>query len=142
MTDLPCACTALRKASRAISRVFDEALAETGLTTTQFAVLRYVVRLEDAPLSRLAGALVMDRTSLYRTLQPMIRAGWLTVEPSPKGRSKIARLTNVGRERLAAATPTWEAAQTRFVDRFGAESWAAINAALDEVVRASAESVT
>lgn len=129
---LPCACTTLRKAARAASRFYDEALAQTGLTTTQFAILRHVERLGEPPLSRLAESLVMDRTSLYRSLQPMVREGWLEVEPV-SARSKRARLTPEGRAKMAGATEAWEAAQAAFVSRFGQADWSAISAGLQRV---------
>jgi DNA-binding MarR family transcriptional regulator len=135
--DLPCACTALRKAARAVSRAYDEALAGSGLTTNQFAVLRHAARLADPPLSRLAESLVMDRTSLYRTLQPMVRAGWLEIVAAPRGRAKLARLTPAGRAVMESAAPAWEAAQAGFLARFGAEPWAQVNAALSQVVAAA-----
>jgi DNA-binding MarR family transcriptional regulator len=129
----PCACSALRKATRAVSRFYDEALAPAGLTITQFSVLRTVARLGDPPLSRLAEALVMDRTSLYRTLQPMIRDEWIAVEAG-KGRSKVAGLKPAGRARLADAAPYWEAAQADFLQRFGAEAWRAVELGLGKAV--------
>lgn len=119
----PCVCTALRKASRAVSRFYDEALAPTGLTTPQFAVLRQVAGMGDPPLSRLAEALVMDRTTLYRTLQPLVRDALLSITPGP-GRAKSVHLTDEGRRRMQAATPPWEAAQAAFLHRFGAAAWA------------------
>jgi hypothetical protein len=77
--DLPCACTTLRKAARAISRIYDEALAGAGINVTQLAILRAIGRAGDdgAPLSRLAENLVMDNTSLYRGLGPLIRSRWI-----------------------------------------------------------------
>src|SRR5690349_18366919 len=92
----PCVCTALRKATRAVSRVYDEALEAAGLTTTQFAILRHVARAGTPPLSRLAEQLVMDRTSLYRTLEPMQRHGWVAIAPAPAGRAKLVSLTPEG----------------------------------------------
>jgi len=67
----PCACTALRKAGRAVSRAYDEALAAHGMSTAQFAILRHVARGAPLALSRLAEQLVMDRTSLYRAVAPL-----------------------------------------------------------------------
>ena len=77
----PCACTTLRKAARAVGRVYDEALAGKGMTTAQFAILRHVWRGGSVPLSRLADSLVMDRTSLYRALAPVEAKGWVAVSP-------------------------------------------------------------
>ena len=126
---LPCACTALRKASRAISRAYDAALAPTGLTSAQYAILRRVQRAGPLPLSRLAEWLVMDRTSLYRALAPMERAGWLTLA-SGAGRAKVATLTAAGDDLIERAVPHWEGAQRRVVDTFGADRWAELQASI------------
>ena len=129
----PCACMALRKATRAVSRFYDEALAPAGVTITQFSVLRTIARLGDPPLSRLAEALVMDRTSLYRTLQPMIRVGWIAVEAG-KGRNKLAVLRPPGRAQMDRAAARWEAAQETFLQRFGADAWRAVDLGLHRAV--------
>src|ERR1044072_3398166 len=71
-----CACTTLRKPAPAVARVYDDALAEAGMTTAQFAILRHIAREQPVPLSRLADSLVMDRTSLYRALAPSAGKGW------------------------------------------------------------------
>ena len=106
---MPCACTSLRKAARAVSRLYDEAMVGSGLTTTQLAILRSLNRTGTTPLSRLADSLVMDRTSLYRALPPLLGQGLMTVRDADKGRSKLADLTDAGREALAIAAPSWEA---------------------------------
>src|SRR5262249_5171925 len=64
----PCACTTLRKAARAVTRFYDAAIERAGMTTTQFAVLRAAERAGTVTMSRVADDLVMDRTSLYRTV--------------------------------------------------------------------------
>lgn len=130
---LPCACTALRKASRAVSRVYDEALTGAGMTTPQFAILRNLARLGAVPLSRLADLLVMDRTSLYRMIVPMVRHGWLRIDAAPRGRSKAAILTPDGETAMIAATPLWERAQARIVETLGTANWAALAASLGDV---------
>ena len=124
-TDLPCVCTALRKAARAISRVYDDALAVSGLSVSQLAILRAIARAGDegAPLSRLAETLVMDKTSLYRSLGPLIDADWVSVSPGLRGRTKLARLTEEGRRITAAAAESWESAQSTVVDAFGIGRW-------------------
>ena len=77
MTLHPCTCTTIRKAARAVTRFYDEALGRAGLTATQFAVMRAVERAGTVTMSRVADALVMDRTSLYRTVAPLMREGLL-----------------------------------------------------------------
>jgi DNA-binding PadR family transcriptional regulator len=74
---------------------------------------------------------VMDRTSLYRALTPMQRAGWLAVEDGPGGgRAKTVALTDAGRDLVAAAAPAWEAAQRRVVEAFGVDRWAELQGSI------------
>lgn len=135
--DLPpsCACTALRKASRTVTRLYDERLAGDGITTTQFAILRTLLRSGDMPLSRLAETLAMDRTSLYRTLAPIERAGWIAIAAG-NGRSRVAALTDAGRAEIAKAEPAWREAQARILTIMGEEQWAQLLAMLDQLAKA------
>lgn len=132
-TALACASTTLRSAARAVARGYDAALADDDLTVNQFAILRRISRAGELPLSRLAERLVMDRTTLYRALEPMTRAGWVSIEPAPRGRARVVRLTPDGVRRIADGTPAWEAAQTRLIDAFGVERWQALHAELREL---------
>lgn len=127
--DLPCACTTLRKATRAVSRVYDDALAAVGMSATQLAILRAIGRAGEggAPLSRLADELVMDKTSLYRGLGPLLRAGWVEVTAAAKGRAKLAHLTIGGQQAIERAAEHWESAQSRIVEAFGVKRWAALH---------------
>lgn len=136
---LPCACTALRKAARAVSRVYDAALAPSGLTTTQFAIIRIVAKHGAMPLSRLAEALVMERTSLYRTLGPMTRAGWIRIDAGPRGRARHAVALPEGLAAMRSAAPAWEATQARIIGAVGAGEWTQLEAALTGLVAVSAE---
>lgn len=118
-----CVCTGLRKASRAVTRVYDALLAESGMTTTQLAILRTLNRTGgELPLSRLAERLVMDRTSLYRTIAPIERAGWVRVEDG-EGRARIACITDTGREAMAGAGSAWADAQNMMDRRLNPGEW-------------------
>ena len=132
-TTLPCASTTLRSAARAVSRGYDAELAGDDLTVNQFAILRRIARAGELPLSRLAERLVMDRTTLYRALEPMTRAGWVRIDPAPRGRARIVRLTPDGERRMLDGTAAWEAAQTRLVEAFGVDRWQALHAELREL---------
>jgi DNA-binding MarR family transcriptional regulator len=133
--DLPCACTTLRKATRAVSRIYDDALAAVGMNVTQLAMLRAIGRAgaDGAPLSRLAESLVMDKTSLYRGLGPLMRTGWVAVTQAGKGRTKLVCLTPEGRRVTDAAAKPWEAAQAKVVEAFGVERWAALHRSIADL---------
>ncbi len=132
-TTLACAGTTLRSAARAVSRGYDAALHQGDLTVTQFAILRRVARAGEIPLSRLAERMVMDRTTLYRALEPMTREGWIRIDPAPHGRTRIVRLTPAGERQMSHSTPAWESAQTRLVEAFGVERWQALHAELRDL---------
>jgi DNA-binding MarR family transcriptional regulator len=128
-----CACTTLRKASRALSRLYDDALAGTGLTINQFSILRTLAREGDLPLSRLADRLVTDRTSLYRALTPIERAGWISIGDAKTGKARIAAITPAGHDAIRSAAPLWEATQRHIVGALGADGWAALSAGLENL---------
>ncbi|HEY0745722.1 MAG TPA: MarR family winged helix-turn-helix transcriptional regulator [Steroidobacteraceae bacterium] len=129
-----CACTTLRKASRALSRIYDEALLPAGMTVAQLAVLRAIGRGEGGePLSRLAESLVMDRTSLYRALAPLKKSGWVAINAGPRGRAKQVELTVKGERAVQAARKFWDAAQTTILGEFGAERWTFLQHAVAEL---------
>src|SRR5947209_7151029 len=66
-----CACSNVRKAARAVTQLFDEVLQPSGLRSTQFTLLVAVALMDEAPVTELAGALVMDRTTFTRNLKPL-----------------------------------------------------------------------
>jgi DNA-binding MarR family transcriptional regulator len=138
-SDIPCACTALRKAARAVTRLYEGRMGDAGLTIAQFAILRALDREPDQPLSRLADAMVMDRTSLYRALTPMVREGWLVIGAGRGARAKITSLTGEGREVMARAAPRWAAAQAGFLDTVGRDAWLAAAGTLKAIVDVAAK---
>jgi DNA-binding MarR family transcriptional regulator len=135
--DFPCACTTLRKASRAVARLYERHLAEAGLSATQFAILRAIERRGTYNLRPLSDELVMDRTSLYRAIAPLERDGLVVVEPDvADARARQASLTDAGRARIVLALPHWRAAQGTFIERFGVGDYAGF---LDDLKRAIAQ---
>src|ERR1700678_58773 len=131
-----CACTALRKASRAVTRMYDDALSETGMSIVQFSVLRNLSRHGELPLMQLADLLIMERTTLYRALTPLERQGWVLIAEG-KGRAKTAVLTRQGRRALLAASGAWESAQRKILDAFGIKDWATLEGSLARLVSAA-----
>ncbi len=116
-----CTCANLRKASRAVTQVYDAALQPTGLKATQFTLLATLATLGDLPLTRLAEALVMDRTTLTRNLKPLVGKGLVDVARDDDQRVRRIGLTPSGRTAFDEALPHWRNAQSRFVEGLGQE---------------------
>ena len=139
MSELPrtedCNCSAVRKAARQLTRVYDAALAGTGLRTTQFSVLSRLGREGPMTINALAAALVMDRTTLSRNLMPLERDKLVAIVPSEEDRrSKAVHLTKEGRQRLVLAGKHWSRAQEDFEAAFGRKRSAELRSQLRAVV--------
>ena len=114
-----CICFNLRKAARAASRTYDEALAPSGLRNTQFSLLALLAGNGPLPVTELAEIAVMERTTLTRNLRLLERDRLVASESGEDRRQRIVRLTPQGRARLDAALPLWRKAQQRESDRLG-----------------------
>lgn len=119
MEDILCICGRLRRASRALTRTYDEALAPAGLTVTQFSLLRHLNRLDRPTLAELAENTAHEKSGLWRTLQPLIRAGVIQSGVVEGRRGARLSLTASGQALLAEAMPLWTAAQTQVGDALG-----------------------
>ena len=106
-----CVCTNLRRATRAISNMYDVALASSGLKITQFSLLRAVERNEPVAITALAEEMALDRTTLARNLSPLERDKLVELKPGSDQRVSEVRLTRAGREAIAAALPLWKKTQ-------------------------------
>src|SRR5271170_7477793 len=116
-----CNCTALRKATRRVSQLYDAALEPCGLRTTQRAILKHISRAGAPPIGELAEALVMDRGALTHNLKPLERDGLVEVRIDPKHRrNRLVALTRSGRAKLAESEQLWARAQRGFENAFGA----------------------
>jgi DNA-binding MarR family transcriptional regulator len=121
---VPCAAGTLRRASRSLTRLYDLHLAAAGLTTTQFSILRTLLRRGGSvPLAELGDLLVFERTSLYRALSPLRQTGLVVVRTGADRRAKDVALTRRGQRRTARARPYWTTAQRAVLDRFGRTEW-------------------
>src|ERR1700761_7759862 len=96
-----CNCTALRKATRRVSQLYDTALAPSGMKTTQRAILAELGRSERATVGELAAALVMDAGALAHTLKPLERDRLVAIAVDPNDRrNRLIGLTRQGRARF------------------------------------------
>ena len=118
-----CACFNLRKASRAVTNLFDEALAPVGLRSTQLVILVAIAASGPVTLTRLAKEMALDSSTLARSIGPLEREG-LVERSAVKDRGRITlSVTKKGHDGLARALPLWRAAQDDLVSRLGAQAW-------------------
>jgi DNA-binding MarR family transcriptional regulator len=120
---LPCACASLRRAARATTHFYEEALRIAGLRVSQFTVMQVLTLVGDVNQGSLGKILAMDSTSLTRTLAILSREGWVTKQRGEDRREWRLRLTKSGVKKFQMALPYWEDAQTRMRQRLGENRW-------------------
>jgi DNA-binding MarR family transcriptional regulator len=114
-----CACGRLRRATRALTQLYDDAMAPAGLRITQFSLLRTLVRDGRLRISDLAARQLLDRTALSRNLDPLVEQGYVEVTQGHDARTREVAITRKGRGALDAAGPHWQRAQTDVAKRLG-----------------------
>ena len=133
----PCLCHALRKASRAVSRLYDEELRKIGLRTTQFSLLAYLSRVGEVRQGDLGELMLLEETTVTRNLRPLINAGWVTVRPGTDRREKHVTITTAGTKTLKQALPVWVETQRKMKSILSEPLWEQLLEILPEVARAS-----
>ena len=128
-----CACGRLRRATRALTQLYDDLMAPSGLRITQFSLLRTLARGGTARISDLADALLLDRTALSRTLDPLLKRGLVSIVSGRDARTREVSLTRAGEKALSAALPHWKRAQVQVADKLGPHRLEALIATLGEI---------
>ena len=128
-----CACRNLRRTARAVTQLYDKTLRPSGLRITQFTLLVAVGLSEPVPITRLADALDLDRTTLARDLKPLTEQGLVQIAAGEDRRMRVVRLTSQGRQAVGRAYPLWQRTQARIVEGSGPDRWQAVASGLEEV---------
>jgi DNA-binding MarR family transcriptional regulator len=130
--EVVCNATALRKASRRLTQLYDTALEQSGLRSTQLAILVELnSRAEEPPtLAELAEALVIERSALGHTLRPLEREGWVVLQPGEDRRQRHVAITPKGKAKSKEGLRLWAIAQDRFETIYGHSEAAALRRTL------------
>jgi DNA-binding MarR family transcriptional regulator len=131
-----CTCNNLRKAARAVTQYYDEALRPSGIRATQFSLLSAIKEFGTVSIGVLAEESVMDRTTLTRNLKLLEDEGLITVAPGKDARVREVSLTPQAHERLAAATRYWRKAQAHMASTMGTDGVRHLLRALSVAVEA------
>jgi DNA-binding MarR family transcriptional regulator len=121
--DLFCMCASFRRASRALTHLYDAALRPVGLRSTQFTILQVLSRAGEVSQGRLGQILAMDSTTLTRTLRIMVRQKWIAERRGDDRRERLLRLDKPGRDQFHRALPAWEKAQAQLKRQVGDQRW-------------------
>ena len=118
-----CASFNFRRTARAVTRLYDQAFEPFGIRSTQFAILTGVAKTQPVSISALGEVLMIDRTTLTRSLRLLKKQGLLALSERSIKRQRFVSLTSKGVSTLAACIPAWREAHNRFVQSMGGDYW-------------------
>lgn len=127
-----CNFTALRKATRRVSQLYDAVLAPCGLRSTQWSVLIHIGRAGKPTQTELADSLALDYSALAHNLKPLERDGLVEiVADKDDKRSRRVILTQTGRSKVAESLVLWERAQYSLEAIIGVQKAKALRSSLE-----------
>jgi DNA-binding MarR family transcriptional regulator len=133
---LPCACANLRRAARAVTRMYNQELRPEAIEITQYTLLMALERTGETSQGKLGALLALDSTTLTRMLKPLIKRGWVHAEEGKDRRLRIFRLARAGQEKLQQSRRGWNRAQQRLRAAVGENIMAQLLPLLTEVTQA------
>ena len=128
-----CLAFRIRVINRALTRLYDEALRDFGVTVAQVNLL--VATTVRGPLraTDLGALLSIERSTLSRNLERLRSLGLVEDVPGDDGRSQPLRTTAAGRKLLDRMLPTWRKAQAEAEDLLGSSLASRLDGALRRV---------
>lgn len=124
----------LRQLTRVVTRHYDRFASETGLKSTQYALLSHVVGLGPIRPGSLVKHMHMDASTLTRNLQLLVGQGWLKIGAGGDACSCLVEATETGRAKRDEGQRAWKAAQVALNERLGLDCVAALHELLDACI--------
>lgn len=133
----PCFYFHLRRATRAVGRVYENYFRPAGLRSGQFAMLAAIRQLERLSIGELGAVMGMDQTTTTRNVELLSRKGLVNLQADPEdARRKTLALTPAGLVKLQKAEPHWRRAQAELTANLGLKEAEKLLEMLDLLVKA------
>ena len=130
---LPCACANLRRAARAVTRLYNQELRAKQIEITQFTLLMALERAGEISQGELGKLLGLDSTTLTRMLELLKKRAWIQEKEGADRRFRLIRLAAAGRTKLLQSLPNWKRAQDRMESALGKDTMRELEGVLTKV---------
>jgi DNA-binding MarR family transcriptional regulator len=124
-----------RRTARAVTQMYDAELQPSGMRSTQFAILVGIAKSQPVAIRELADVLVVDRTTMTRSLRLLEKEKLITVSDRSTLRQRYLSLTPAGEKALARSLPAWRKAHAKFVKMLGPNYWVDLRSELERIAR-------
>ena len=131
----PVACTGarLRRLTRRVTAFYEHHMRESGLKLSQYSLL---AQLSEVPqsLTALADRMEIDRTTLTRSLQPLLEQNLVGESSGTDARQRLFVLTADGLRQRTAARTQWRQAQVALEEQLGRDFVANLHTQLEQAL--------
>lgn len=134
-----CASFHLRRTARAVTRMYDVVMQETGIRSTQFSIMVGIAKHQPVAIGALAEVLILDPTTLTRSLRLLEKEGLIAVSERSTMRQRFLSITPKGERALERSVVAWRKAHERFIATVGPEYWNEMRSELEKLARVVVE---
>ena len=128
-----CHCLKMRRSAGNVISFYDKVLLPSGVTVRQYSLLYSISEHDGCNVRELSEYTELDRSTLARSLKPLIKAGFIADAKDTGARDSKLSLTEQGRQVCQEAAKLWEIAQKRFEEKLGAEQVKILEDALEKL---------
>ncbi|WP_235209070.1 MarR family winged helix-turn-helix transcriptional regulator [Paenibacillus polymyxa] len=117
----------------AVTGLYDQYLAPSGLHISQFSLLKHLTVLGPVSVSELASEMRLDRTTLVRNLKALEQSGYVEDTSAEGSRNRCLTLTGRGKALYNDAAELWEEAQLFLQESLGSADLQILTALLSKI---------
>lgn len=114
-----CHCLKIRRSAENVIHFYDNVLASSGLTVRQYSLLYAVHQQSGCNVRELSEATLLDRSTLARSLKPLLQAGYIEDKKNAGARDSVLALTEKGEQIYKQSAALWNTAQKQFEQKIG-----------------------
>lgn len=117
-----CHCLKMRRSAQSVVAFYDNILEPSGVTARQYSLLNAVFLNGGCNIGTLSEVTLLDRSTLSRSLKPLISAGLIDDKKPAGGRDSSLELSEKGDEVYRQAMGLWQEAQRLFEEKIGKDN--------------------
>jgi DNA-binding MarR family transcriptional regulator len=118
-----CIASNIGRANRIVSRIFEDAFRDVGISAPQFALLLSLAIRPGMTSGEIAEGLSSDRSTVSRNTEVLLKRDLIRVEFGEDRRVRSHHLTPSGDEVVQSCVPRWKAAQRKAIKKIGRGNW-------------------
>lgn len=133
-----CIALRVRRMSRIITRLYDDALRPFGITASQYTLLTILAQQDGVTAVEIGADLDIEKSTLSRNLKRLVALGLIEMDAPAGRRGRGLHLTNKGEDIIKLAFPVWSGTQERVKSIVGSDISGQVDGLLGSVEKLAA----